>query len=182
MFNLIYDFVPVLLFFFAFKFYGIYAATVVGIISTAAQVLLTGIFKKKIDKQQLITLIVFVIFGGMTLYFHNPMFVKWKPSVIFWIFGTAFIGSQFIGKKPLIQRMLEKMLETEKPLPNRAWKFLNAAWAIFFLSMGTVNIYIAYHYSTDTWVNFKFYGILGLLLAFSFAQGIYLSRYLTETK
>src|SRR6185312_6363225 len=99
MLNLFYDFVPVLLFFIAFKWYGIYAATIVGIVATALQVVITTLWKKKIDKKQLMTLFVFVVFGGMTLYFHNPIFVKWKPSIIFWIFGIVLLGSHLIGKK-----------------------------------------------------------------------------------
>src|SRR5579883_3194868 len=111
MLNFLYEFCPVLLFFIAFKFYGIYVATAVGIIISALQLLLTTVWKKRLDRKQLITLIVFVFFGGMTLYFHNPIFVKWKPTVVFWIFGLILLGSQFIGKKPLMQRMMENMLD-----------------------------------------------------------------------
>jgi intracellular septation protein len=183
MLNLFYDFVPVLLFFIAFKFYGIYAATVVGIVVTALQVIITTFWKKKLDKKQLITLAVFVVFGGMTLYFHNPIFVKWKPSVIFWLFGVVFLLSHFIGKKPIIQRMMEGMLEeNNNKLPDKVWKRLNAAWAVFFILLGGINIFVAYHFSTDTWVNFKLYGILGLLFVFSFLQAICLTRYLNEVK
>lgn len=179
MLNLFYDFIPVLLFFIAFKWYGIYVATTVGIVSTAIQVVLTTILKKKLDRNQCITLIVFVIFGGMTLYFHNPIFVKWKPSIVFWIFGLVFLMSHFIGKKVIMRRMMENMLEGHQ-LPDVVWKRINLSWAIFFLTLGTVNIFIAYNFSTDTWVNFKFYGILGLLLFFSVLQAICLSRYLTK--
>jgi len=174
MLNMLYDFLPVLLFFVAFKWYGIYVATIVGIVATGVQVVTTRIIKKRWDKQQVVTFIVFVLFG-----FHNPIFVKWKPTVVFWIFGLVLLLSQFIGKKPLIQRMLENIIEEKATLPIFVWKRLNVAWTLFFLLMGSVNIYIAYFYSTDTWVNFKFYGILGLLLAFSFFQALYLSRHMT---
>src|SRR5579872_1653637 len=163
MLNLFYDFIPVLLFFLAFKYYGIYAATKVGIIATAIQIIVTTIWKKKVDRKQLFTLLVFVIFGGMTLYFHDPIFVKWKPSIIFWIFGLVLLLSHFVGKKVIIQRMMENMLEG-KTLPVQVWKRMNFSWALFFLILGSVNIYIAYYFSTNTWVNFKFYGILGLLI------------------
>ena len=183
MLNFLYEFLPVVLFFVAFKFYGIYVATAVGIVVTGTQLLITTIWKKRVDKKQLITLVVFLVFGGMTLYFHNPIFVKWKPSVIFWIFGLVLLASQFIGKKPLMQRMLESMLaDKNASLPGSIWKHLNLAWTLFFLLLGTVNIYIAYHYSTETWVNFKLYGILGLLFLFSFLQALYLSKHLTEEK
>lgn len=183
--NFLIDFIPVLLFLIAFKLYGIYVATAVGIISTALQVIITRIVRKHFDKQQLVTLAVFTLFGGMTLYFHNPIFVKWKPSIVFWIFGSAFFMSQFIGAKPIIQRMLEGIMDSKastSAVPKSFWKKLNLAWAIFFLTLGTINIYVAYTYSTETWVNFKVYGILGLLIAFSFVQAMCLSRYLTDVK
>lgn len=185
MMNLFYDLIPLLLFFISFKCYGIYVATTVGIVVTALQVLITFLWKKNIDKKQLITLIVFVFFGGMTLYFHNPIFVKWKPTIVFWIFGLLFLGSQYIGKKNLVQRMFSTALEkqdTTHPIPSVVWKKLNLAWALFFIFMGSVNIYVAYSFSTDTWVNFKLYGIMGLLILFSIGQALYLARYLTVPK
>jgi intracellular septation protein len=182
MLNLLYDFFPVLLFFIAFKFYGIYVATVVGIVVTAFQVVTTTIWRKKIDKQQLVTLIVFTIFGGLTLYFHNPIFVKWKPSIIFWIFGCVILFSQFIGSKPLIQRMLAHLLEEGATLPIGVWRKLNLVWAIFFLILGSINIFVAYHFSTNAWVNFKLYGVLGLLILFSIGQAVYLTKYFAQEK
>lgn len=178
MLSLFYDFIPVLLFFVAFKLYGIYVATITGMVVTACQVIVTYAWKKRFDKQQLITLVVFTVFGSMTLYFHNPIFVKWKPTVVFWIFGAIFLITQVIGKKPLIQRMLETMLDGKAAVPSRIWQRLNLSWAAFFIILGTLNIYIAYSYSTDTWVNFKFYGILGLLFLFSFFQALCLSKYM----
>ena len=176
------DFIPVLLFLAAFKIYGIYVATTVGIAATAIQVVITRIVRHRFDKQQLVTLVVFAFFGGMTLYFHNPIFVKWKPSIVFWIFGTAFLISQFIGKKPIIQAMLEKVVDAEakSPVPENVWKRLNLAWGIFFLILGSVNIYVAYMFSTDVWVNFKVYGILGLIMLFSIVQAVCLARYLSD--
>lgn len=183
MLTMLYDFLPLFLFFLAFKLYGIYAATAVGIAATGLQVVTTRIFRKRYDKQQLITFVVFVIFGGMTLYFHNPLFIKWKPTVIFWIFAMVFFGSQFVGAKPLIQRMLEHVFENqEHTVPHGLWKKLNFAWAVFFALLGGLNLYVAYTYTLDIWVNFKVYGIFGLLVLFSIVQAIFLSRYLTETK
>jgi intracellular septation protein len=182
--NLLIDFIPVLLFLAAFKLYGIYVATAVGIIVTALQVVVTRIVRKRFDKQQLVTLAVFAIFGGMTLYFHNPIFVKWKPSIVFWVFGVAFFLSQFIGGKPIIQRMLEGLMDGKiaTTVPSQFWKKLNLAWALFFITLGTANLYVAYSFTTETWVNFKVYGILGLLIAFSFIQAMCLSRYMTDPK
>src|SRR3990167_599676 len=173
MLNFLYDFIPVLLFFIAFKFYGIYIATIVGIVSTALQVLITLLYTKRIDKKQLLALGVFVVFGGMTLYFHNPIFIKWKPTIIFWIFGLVFLCSHFIGKKTLIQRMFSAALETkgaQHHVPLIIWKKLNLAWTLFFILLGTLNIFVAYHFSTNAWVNFKLYGVMGLLFLFSILQ------------
>jgi intracellular septation protein len=182
--NMLIDFIPVLLFFAAFKIYGIYVATTVGIVATALQVLITRIVRKRFDKQQLVTLVVFVVFGGMTLYFHNPIFIKWKPTIVFWIFGLVFFFSQFIGEKPIAQRMLEGLLEGQNAsiVPGKVWSRLNFAWAIFFITLGTINLFVAYYFDTDVWVNFKVYGILGLLLLFSFVQAICLTRFFTEAK
>jgi intracellular septation protein len=166
----------------AFKYYGIYVATGVGIAVTALQFGITLLWQKRFDKKQLITLIVFLVFGGMTLYFHNPIFVKWKPSIVFWIFGLVLLISHFFGKKPIMQRMLETMLDGKATFPDFIWKRLNLAWMVFFIALGTVNIFVAYSFSTEAWVNFKLYGILGLLFLFSFLQAIYLSKYMTEMK
>lgn len=183
MLNFLYDFIPVILFFIAFKLYGIYVATAVGIMMTALQLGMSTLRHNRVDKQQLITLLVFIVFGGMTLYFHNPLFVKWKPTVIYWIFAVVLFFSHFIGNKPLIQRMLEKMLEDgHASIPEVVWTRLNAAWAIFFVLLGMLNIYIAYTFSTNAWVNFKLYGTLGALMTFSFLQAICLAKYMSEAK
>lgn len=182
MFNFLYEFLPVVLFFVAFKYYGIYAATVVGIAVSALQFAFTAIIQRRIDKKQLITLVVFVLFGGMTLYFHNPIFIKWKPSIVFWIFGIVLLLSHFIGKKPIMRRMLESVMDGKAILPDYVWGRLNMAWMFFFFLLGTINIFVAYSCTTETWVNFKLYGILGLLFFFSFLQAVYLSRYLSDVK
>lgn len=182
MLHFFYDFFPVLLFFLTFKFYDIYAATIVGIVATGLQVLVTWLWKRKWDKQQIITFVIFTIFGSMTLYFHDPLFVKWKPTVVFWIFAVVFLLFHFIGKKTLVERMLAHAFEGKILIPNRIWKRLNLAWILFFICMGAINIFIAYRYSTDTWVNFKFYGIMGLSILFMLGQVLCLSRYMTEIK
>ncbi len=178
---MLYDFLPVVFFFIAFKIYGIYVATVVGIVATALQVLISLVWKKKLDKQQLVTLIVFVIFGSMTLYFHNPIFVKWKPTIIFWVFAVSFLMSQLFMKKTLIQRMLEHLLDGQSdPIPRYVWARLNLAWTGFFFFLGSINLYVAYSYSTEAWVNFKLFGVLGMLILFSFFQAACLARYMSS--
>lgn len=179
--QLLYEIFPVFLFFLSFKFYGIYTATVVGIIATALQVVLTRLFSGNWEKKQVITMLVFVVFGGMTLYFHNPIFVKWKPTIVFWIFSIVLILSQIFTPRPLMRRMMEGALQ-DQTIPPEVWRRLNAMWALFFIVMGGVNIYIAYHYDNDAWVNFKFYGITVALIIASIAQAAYLFKYLTEDK
>lgn len=177
--QLIYEILPVLLFFLAFKIYGIYVATVVGIVSTFLQVIIYRLWTKAWDNKQLITLVVFLFFGGMTLYFHDPIFVKWKPTIVFWVFALIILGSQLLAKKPLMQRLMENGMQGKGVIPSTVWKRLNILWAIFFLIMGSLNLYIAYYYSNDAWVNFKFYGLTIAILIFSVLQAIYLMRYMT---
>ncbi len=180
--QLLYEILPVFLFFLAFKFYGMYVATSVGIVATAIQVMLTRVVTHKWDRKQLITMAVFLLFGGMTLYFHNPIFVKWKPTIVFWIFAIILLCSQLFSQKPLMQRMMESMLQGKGTIPLFVWKKLNVLWALFFLSLGGINLYVAYHFNNDQWVNFKFYGITSALFLFSLLQACYLMRYMTETE
>ncbi len=180
--QLFYEILPVFLFFIAFKFYGIYAATVVGIAATLIQSVLTRVVTKKWDRKQLITLGVFSFFGGLTLYFHDPIFVKWKPTIIFWIFSIILFCSQLFTKKPLIQRMMAQAMTEKYEIPIHVWTRINVVWAIFFLVMGGINLYIAYYYSNDAWVNFKFYGISGALIIFSVLQAVYLARFMQESE
>jgi intracellular septation protein len=187
--HFLFDLLPVLLFFIVFKYQGIYAATWVGIIATLTQAVVYRLTKKQWDKMQLVTLVIFILFGGMTLYFHNPIFVKWKPTIIFWLFALVLFGSHFIGKKPMMQRILEGALSNQKQaeakapqepilLPPKVGTKLNAAWTLFFLFLGAVNIYVAYQFSDDVWVNFKLYGITVATLIFSVLQTVFLMRYI----
>ncbi|HVE44417.1 MAG TPA: septation protein A [Gammaproteobacteria bacterium] len=176
-----YEIFPVFLFFIAFKLYDIYVATVVGIIATLIQVLASRYWLGKWDRKQLVTLGVFVFFGGMTLYFHNPIFVKWKPTVVFWVFALFIIGSQFFTKKPIMQRFMENAIENKGTVPIIVWKKLNISWAVFFIILGGINLYVAYYLSNDAWVNFKFYGITAALFMFSIFQAVYLMRFIVPS-
>ena len=122
----------------------------------------------------MITMILILILGGVTIFFHDPMFIKWKPSVIYWLFALVLIGSQFIGKKPILKRMMGDKIH----LPDKAWLNLSISWAIFFTAMGAVNLYVVYNYSTNTWVNFKLFGTLGLTLVFAVLQAFYIARFM----
>lgn len=176
--QLVFEIIPVFLFFIAFKIYGIYVATQVGIIATLLQVLIYRLLKGTWDRKQLVTLGVFVFFGGLTLYFHNPIFVKWKPTIVFWLFAFIMLGYQMFTPKPLMQRLMEGAVKDKTEISLLLWKKVNLAWALFFMGLGSVNLYIAYFFSNDAWVNFKFYGITGALFIFSILQAICLSLYL----
>lgn len=176
-----YEIFPVFLFFIAFKLYDIYVATIVGIVSTLLQVVFNRLWVGKYDRKQLITLGVFVFFGGMTLYFHNPIFVKWKPTIVFWIFAVIVLASQWFTQKPFVQRLMENMLQ-DKYVPQHIWKRLNIVWFVFFTTLGAINLYVAYYFSNDAWVNFKFYGITAALFLISIFQAFYLIRFMSDTK
>lgn len=136
----------------------------------------TWLTTKKIEKMQLVTLIMVVVLGGLTVALQDGQFIKWKPTIVNWLFGLAFLGSQFIGKKPVVQRLMEKGIQ----LPGRIWRQLNFAWFVFFAVMGSLNLYVAFNYSEATWVDFKLFGMLGLTFVFILAQGIYMSRFMPK--
>jgi len=179
MLNMVLDVILILVFFVVFKLYDIYVATAVIIAGAALQVIGTRLYLKRFDKKQLIVLTILLVFGGMTLYFHDPIFIKWKPTVVFWLLSTIFTVSHFFGRQPLTQRIMGRALEEKKHvIPVAVWKTLNIAWIVFFIILGTANVLVAYWFSTNAWVNFKVYGILSALLIFAFAQSMYLARYL----
>ncbi len=181
MFNMIFDVILILIFFIAFKTYDIYVATIAVICGSVIQLVITRIGFKRFDKKQLIVLAILLLFGGMTLYFHNPIFIKWKPTVVFWLLAGVFLLSHWIGQKSVPERMMSHVLEDkQQTIPPIIWKRLSFAWITFFTLLGGVNIYIAYYFSTNAWVNFKLYGILGALFIFGIMQSFYLSRYLYE--
>lgn len=174
----LFDFFPIFLFFIAYKAYDIYVATAVIIVASIIQVGWFWLQNRRVEKMHIITLFIVVIFGGATLAFDDPDFIKWKPTVVNWLFGVAFIGSQFIGKKPIVQRMMEANVE----LPASIWPKLNIAWAIFFIFSGALNLYVAFsgHYDMDTWVNFKMFGMIGLTFVFIIGQAFFIGRYIEE--
>jgi intracellular septation protein len=174
----LFDLFPIILFFAAYKMYDIYVATAVAI---GAAMLQTGLYwlkHRKFEKMHVITLGILIVFGGLTLILRDPAFIKWKPTVVNWLFGAVFLGSSFIGKSTLVERMMGHAIQAPAPV----WTRLNLAWVVFFLFMGIVNLYVAFNFSEDTWVNFKLFGMMGLTLIFVFAQAFYLSRYMQSTE
>jgi len=174
----LFDFFPLIAFYAAYKIYDndIYIATGAIIIATLIQIAYNWIKHNKIEKMHVITVVLVTIFGGATILLHDPVFIQWKVSIINWIFGLAFIGSQFIGEKTIVERMMANAITVSKPIWNR----LNFSWAFFFISMGFLNWYVFTHYSETTWVDFKVYGMLGLTFAFVVIQGVYLSRHIKD--
>jgi intracellular septation protein len=172
----LFDFLPILFFFLAYKFFDIYVATAVAIASTVAQVAVIWFNTRKLAKMQLITLAIIIVFGGLTLYLQDEMFIKWKPTVVNWLFAAAFLATQFFGERTAIERMMGSALT----LPGQIWRRLNLGWIGFFFFLGCANLYVMSYFDTGTWVNFKLFGMLGLTVVFIVLQSLFLSRYMKE--
>jgi intracellular septation protein len=202
--KLLFDFLPIILFFGAFKYadrnkdwaaafasqhFGflvsgglvgadeapVLLATVVVIVATLAQVLWLKLRGRKVDTMLWVSLGLVVVLGGLTIWFHSETFIKWKPTLLYWTMGGAFAIAPLFGKN-----LLRVLLGEQLQLPDPVWARLNWAWIAFFALMGALNLWVAYNFSTDTWVNFKLFGGIGLMLAFTIGQGLWLSRYLPD--
>jgi intracellular septation protein len=172
----LFDFFPILLFFIAFKMYDIFVATGVAIAATLVQ---NGWFwyrNRRFETMHIITLVLIIVFGGATILLHDEEYIKWKVSVVNWLFGMVFLGSQFIGEKSIIERMMSKNIK----LKANIWSKLNLSWALFFIAVGFINVWVMYNFDTPTWVNFKLFGTIGLTIVFVVAQSIYLGKYIDE--
>lgn len=172
------EFFPIVLFFIAYKLYDIYVATAIVIAATFVQLAIYWLLYRKVETMQWITLGLILVFGGATLYLQDEQFIKWKLSIIEWLFGGAFLASQFIGQKTFIERMMGANLE----LPAKIWKRLNLSWASFFMTIGFLNLYVMHNFSTDDWVNFKTFGVPGLMIIFIIVQMVFLYKYAPETE
>jgi len=196
----LFDLMPVLLFFGAYKLAGmdeasaghfasqmlgteipakqapILIATAVTILATFLQIGIVWLKHRKVDTMLWVSLGLITVLGGATLIFHDPLFIKWKPTALYWVFGVVLaLSPVFFGKN-----LIRAVLEVQMQLPERGGKQLNLAWAGFFILMGCLNLYVAFNFEEDVWVNFKLFGGTGLMLAFVVAQGLYLSRHLEE--
>lgn len=171
------DFLPVIVFFIVYKVSGdIILATAILIPATLAQMLYTWFKQHRIEKMQLVTLVLVVLLGGATIIFKDKTFIQWKPTIVNWLFGAVFLGSHFFGDKTIVQRLMESSIE----LSMNVWRKLNMGWVIFFSAMGTINLFVVYSFSEETWVNFKLFGMLGLTLVFILVQGLYISRHIPQ--
>ena len=201
--KLLFDLFPVILFFATFKYAEkspelaaswmgsllgfvpddakmapILLATVVVIAATVAQIVWVHFRHGKVDKMLWVSLVLVVVFGGLTLAFQNEAFIKWKPTILYWVFASSMAFSAYVLKKNAIKAMLGEQLT----LPEPVWGRVNLSWIAFFLVMGGLNLFVAFNFSTDTWVNFKLFGGMGLMLVFVLGQGMLLSKYVEEEK
>ncbi len=172
----LFDLLPVILFFATFKVAGIFTATAVAIVTTLAQIGWVKWHHGKIDGMLLASGAIVVVFGGATLLLHDETFIKWKPTVLYWMFALILFTAEIFWRKNLIRSMMEEQIT----LPDAIWRTLNHAWAGFFAGLGALNLYVAFHYTTEQWVNFKLFGATGLMLAFVVAQSLLLSKYIEE--
>jgi len=172
----LFDLLPVILFFVAFKFADIYTATGVAIATTFAQIGWLKFRRRKVETMMWVSLAIIVVFGGATLLLKDETFIKWKPTVLYWLFSSTLLGGQLLFGKNFIRSIMGEQIV----LPAVAWRKLNWSWAGFFAFMGAANLYVAFNYSTDAWVNFKLFGGMGLMLVFVVLQALFLARYMPE--
>ena len=176
--KLLFDFFPILLFFVAFKLYGIYVATAVAIGASFGQIGWLWLRGRKIDRMLWVSVGVITVFGGATLLLVNETFIKWKPTVLYWLFAVSLVVAQLAFRKNLVRSMMENQVS----LPSEVWGRLLASWIGFFLAMGALNLYVAFNYSTDAWVNFKLFGGMGLMLVFVLLQALLLAKHVQDKK
>jgi intracellular septation protein len=173
----LFDMLPVIAFFIAFKVWDIFVATAVAIGTTMLEVAYLKARGRKVDTMLWVSLGIIVVFGGATLVLHDEVFIKWKPTILYWMFSGTLAVALLAFRKNLIRALLEPQ---NLLLPDQAWGKLNWAWAGFFLFMGLLNLYVAFNYSTDTWVNFKLFGATGLLMIFVILQAPFLARHMVH--
>lgn len=171
-----FDLFPVALFFVAFKLAGIYAATAVAIAASLLQVGWLKFRRQKVHPMLWASLGIIVVFGGATLLLQNETFIKWKPTVLYWLFGVALVVSASVFRRNLIRLMLSEQVQ----LPEHLWTRLNWSWVAFFAFMGAANLYVAYNYPTDLWVDFKLFGGTGLMVVFVVVQSLFLAKYVAD--
>jgi len=174
--KLLFDLFPIILFFLAYKLGDIYWATGIAILATLGQILWLKLRAKTIETTHWLSLGVIVVFGGMTLLFRDETFIKWKPTVLYAAFALALLLTPLLtGKQPM-----KALMGSQLTLPESVWRQLNWMWLVFFVVMGLANLFVAYTFSLDTWVNFKLFGSLGLTVVFVILQGLWLSRHIKQ--
>ena len=173
--KLLFDLFPIILFFIAFKLADIYTATVVAIAATVVQIAWLKLRGKHVEIMQWVSLGVIVVFGGLTLLLHDEAFIKWKPTILYWLFAAGLGIARLTGRN-----LMKTFMGSQMTLPEPVWERLNQLWIAYFVAMGAANLWVAYSWSTDIWVNFKLFGTLGMTIVFVLLQGVYLSRFLKD--
>ena len=180
--KLLFDLFPLIIFFGAFKFYDIFVATAAAIIATFIQVGSFWLKHRRFETIHIMTLVIISIFGGLTIILQDDIFIKWKPTIVNWLFSGVIIGMLLFAKKSALEFVMGKQIS----LPQPVWRTLNWAWALFFMLLGALNLYVAFYYKldaapevrTETWVNFKVFWLFGLTMVFAVLQMFYLSRHI----
>lgn len=170
------DLLPVVLFYIAYKVSDFRTAIIVIMLAMAIQVAVTWLITRKVSRMLLASAGLVIVLGGASLLIQNDLVFKWKPTVLFWIFALIFLGSQYIGAKPIAQRFMEAAGHGEISMAAGDWRKLNLSWVIFFCIAGALNLYVAYRFSENVWVDFKLFGLTGLTLVFALGQAVWLSR------
>lgn len=172
--KLLLDFFPIILFFVAFKMADIYVATGVAIVATVAQIAWLRWRSGKVETMQWLSLGVIVLFGGATLIAHDETFIKWKPTILYWLMGGSLLLAQLIWRRNLIKSLIGDKVRMAEP----AWTAMRRSWTVFFLFMGVLNLWVAYNFDTATWVDFKLFGGLGLMAVFVIGQSLWLGKHI----
>lgn len=170
------DLLPVVLFYVAYKFSDFRTAIAVMMAAMTLQVAITWLVTRKVHRMTLVSAGLVVGLGAVSLAMRNELIFKWKPTILFWLFALVFLGSQFIGAKPIAQRFLESAGKEPISLAAGDWRALNLMWVAFFAAAGAINLYVAYSFPENVWVNFKLFGLTGLTLLFALGQALWLSR------
>jgi intracellular septation protein len=173
--HVVFEFLPLILFLGAYLYKGIYFAIATLMVAMPLGFVIKYMKTRTVDRMYLWSTIFLLVFGGAALYFRNAQFIYWKPTAFYWVVSVAFLLSLWFGDKPLVRRFLEMTGELPTDRISRdAWRGLNLVWVVFFAAMGIANIYVAYNFSEQFWVNFKVFGLMALTFVFMLAQGIWL--------
>lgn len=168
------EFVPIVAFFVTYKLYGIYMATIACVVCMLIQMVYNYFTKGKVENSQLIGLLAVSVLGGATIWLHNDLFIKWKPTVVYWVFSLLFLTSPWVFKQPLIKKILDKNIS----IKDNIWEKLNLMCTLFFALMGFLNLWVVYNFSTDVWVNFKLFGSLFLTIVFTILIGLFIQKHI----
>jgi intracellular septation protein len=167
----LYDFLPVVAFFATLKLADIYVATGVLMVATVAVAVLQWLRRRTVSPMLLFSAGLGLLFGGLTLWFHNELFIKWKPTVLYALLAALLLASQLLSDKPILQKMLEQQLSAD----DRTWRTVNLSWALFFLALAAANLVFVYRFSTDAWAIWKL-ATLALTFVYAFASSLWLAQ------